>query len=210
MKLNSIFADPEGEVTPETKRFVLSAEYSKEELLSFGIHPYDVDFDKEYLGSDELSKLKNLWSDVSYLSELYYTNLSKFDHSFWQNISEEQFVEDTLYSSPRIFKGLETEFWNGTIDGMFKSLHKSGEESGYAYSVKSKFGEIKRRYAFRIYAIKIDASCYIITGGTIKLTETMQDAANTRVELKKINHVYKFLNASEIDSKETFFDFVLE
>ncbi len=64
MDFNPIFADPEGDVTEESKRFVLAAEYSKEELLSFGLFSTDVDFDEEYFGKDELTKLRDMWTDT--------------------------------------------------------------------------------------------------------------------------------------------------
>ncbi len=212
MDFNPIFADPEGDVTEESKRFVLAAEYSKEELLSFGLFSTDVDFDEEYFGKDELTKLRELWTDTLYLSDLYNANLSKFDDPYWHNITEEEFITDTIASAPHVFKELESKFNDGTIDDLFESLHKNGDARGGAYSVKSKFGKIKRRYAFRIYAIKIDIGCYIITGGTIKLTKTMQGerAYNTKIELKKINHVFKSIGGSDIDNKGTFFDFILE
>jgi hypothetical protein len=45
----------------------------------------------------------------------------------------------------------------------------------------------------RLYALRVDKNVYIITGGTIKLTRTMQERAHTMQELDKISQCREFL-----------------
>ena len=45
----------------------------------------------------------------------------------------------------------------------------------------------------RLYAIKLEKGCYIITGGAIKLTKTMQKRAHTLSELRKMEQVRNVL-----------------
>lgn len=53
----------------------------------------------------------------------------------------------------------------------------------------------------RIYAIKLEPGCYIITGGAIKLTRTMEEREHTLAELKKMEAVRNFLlNGGVIDA----------
>jgi hypothetical protein len=53
----------------------------------------------------------------------------------------------------------------------------------------------------RIYAIKLEPGCYIITGGAIKLTRTMQERSHTLLELNKMEKVRNFLlNGGAIDA----------
>ena len=62
----------------------------------------------------------------------------------------------------------------------------------------------------RIYAIKLEPGCYIITGGAIKLTRTMQERAHTLAELNKMEQVRNFLlNGGAIDT-EGFVDYLSE
>ena len=52
--------------------------------------------------------------------------------------------------------------------------------------------------------------CYIITGGAIKLTRTMQERAHTLAELNKMEEVRNFLlNEGAID-EDGFVDFLSE
>ena len=56
---------------------------------------------------------------------------------------------------------------------------------------------LKRKYGhsswLRLYAIKLIQGNYIITGGAIKLTATMQEREHTRQELVKIDRVRRYL-----------------
>lgn len=62
----------------------------------------------------------------------------------------------------------------------------------------------------RIYAIKLEPGCYIITGGAIKLTRTMQEREHTLAELTKMEKVRSYLlNGGAIDA-DGFVDFLSE
>lgn len=54
----------------------------------------------------------------------------------------------------------------------------------------------------RIYALRLDEGIYLVTGGAIKLTHTMQERKHTNQELIKIKLVRDFLLGNNIlDSK---------
>ncbi len=62
----------------------------------------------------------------------------------------------------------------------------------------------------RIYAIKLEPGCYIITGGAIKLTRTMREREHTLTELTKMEEVRNYLlNGGAIDA-DGFIDFLSE
>ena len=54
----------------------------------------------------------------------------------------------------------------------------------------------------RIYAIKLQSNTYIITGGAIKLTKTMQERAHTNEELNKFERCKNFLREQGITDIE--------
>ena len=54
-------------------------------------------------------------------------------------------------------------------------------------------GRPHRRSWLRLYAIKLSVGIYIITGGAIKLTRTMQEREHTLQELEKMEKVRNFL-----------------
>lgn len=56
----------------------------------------------------------------------------------------------------------------------------------------------------RVYAIRLEPNVYIVTGGAIKLTRTMQDRAHTQTELDKLNRCRQFLMAEGVFDKDSF------
>lgn len=62
----------------------------------------------------------------------------------------------------------------------------------------------------RIYAIKLAAGIYIITGGAIKLTATMQEREHTLLELQKMETVRRFLLEENIVDDESFIEYLGE
>ena len=62
----------------------------------------------------------------------------------------------------------------------------------------------------RIYAIKLEPGIYVVTGGAIKLTRTMQEREHTLVELARMEKVRRFLIENEISDKDSFDDYLRE
>lgn len=62
----------------------------------------------------------------------------------------------------------------------------------------------------RLYAIKLTPGVYIITGGAIKLTATMQEREHTRKELVKMDRVRRFLLEENIIDDDGFVNYINE
>lgn len=62
----------------------------------------------------------------------------------------------------------------------------------------------------RIYAIKLEPGIYLITGGTIKLTRTMQEREHTLIELARMENVRRFLLDNDIVDLDSFTDYLTE
>ncbi len=60
----------------------------------------------------------------------------------------------------------------------------------------------------RIYALKVGESTYIITGGAIKLTATMQEREQTLEELKKMELVRNYLLSEGVVDTAGLIDFL--
>lgn len=60
----------------------------------------------------------------------------------------------------------------------------------------------------RIYAIRLEKGIYIVTGGAIKLTRTMQEREHTLLELQKMEQVRKFLLENGIIDEDSFIEFI--
>jgi Holliday junction resolvase RusA-like endonuclease len=70
-------------------------------------------------------------------------------------------------------------------------------------------GKIKRN-RLRYYAIKIDLNCFAITGGAIKMSQTMQDHPDTDNELKKLANARAYLNKNGVLNEDSFFELLIE
>ncbi|MBK8833138.1 MAG: hypothetical protein IPN60_20280 [Saprospiraceae bacterium] len=53
-----------------------------------------------------------------------------------------------------------------------------------------------RKNYLRLYAIRIDEDCFVITGGAIKLTHLMEDSPHTSKELTKLEKARSFLRGA--------------
>jgi hypothetical protein len=60
----------------------------------------------------------------------------------------------------------------------------------------------------RIYAIKLCDGVYVITGGAIKLTATMQEKAHTLTELKNMEKVRNTLLKENIIDDNSFIEYL--
>lgn len=67
----------------------------------------------------------------------------------------------------------------------------------------------KTRY-LRLYAVRIDSSTYVITGGAVKLPlqHLMQDREHTSIELYKLQQVKLFLEDNGIFDEDSFYEFL--
>ncbi|MEA3496047.1 MAG: hypothetical protein U9R42_08430 [Bacteroidota bacterium] len=60
----------------------------------------------------------------------------------------------------------------------------------------------------RIYAIRIEENVFIITGGAIKLTKTMNEREHLKNELKKLENVKQFLILEGIIDNDSIVDYL--
>lgn len=66
-------------------------------------------------------------------------------------------------------------------------------------------GKIKRNQ-LRLYAIKIDDDCFVITGGAIKMSQKMDEHEDTALELVKLNNARIYLNSKDVFNQDSFFE----
>lgn len=71
-------------------------------------------------------------------------------------------------------------------------------------------GRPHRRSWLRLYAIKLSVGIYVITGGAIKLTRTMQEREHTLQELEKMEKVRNFLIREHVFDEDSFTDYQQE
>lgn len=62
----------------------------------------------------------------------------------------------------------------------------------------------------RVYAIRLEKNVFLVTGGAIKLTRTMQDRSHTQEELNKLNQCRQYLVSNGVFDSDSFVSMIEE
>lgn len=97
------------------------------------------------------------------------------------------------------------------LDMIFRPLSNSRIAECLLGREKARLKNLVGRTSWlRIYALKLAKGVYIITGGAIKLTATMQEREHTAAELERIEKVRNFLLEENIIDDDSFVDYIAE
>jgi hypothetical protein len=158
---------------------------------------------------NELYKLFDRWNDVIWLRDFFKSNLRDLLLYFGAT-----YYNTAIYDTIEDGGKLETIFMNlslsANLDAIFRPLSNYMKET-YLEKEKAKIAK-RRNHAswLRIYAIKLNSGIFIITGGAIKLTATMQEREHTAQELVKIERTRRFLIDNGIVDENGFEDYLNE
>jgi hypothetical protein len=172
------------------------AEYKNREGQLFSvIYPNEND----NYGKCEFEKLLDLWTNVEYLRDYAISN---------NIINVNQFVRSRLRDAEAIEDLIDELFeQNEPLDIYFQQL--SNFETGVKLLSLRK-GKTSRRDGLRIYAIKIDDNCFLITGGAIKMSQKNDDHPDTRQEMRKIAKVKSYLQSQDVFDEDSFYELLIE
>lgn len=160
-------------------------------------------------GPDEFKRLFNEWNDAELLEDFFQKN--KDDLTFFDNISVEQAVIETRQDARRFEKHIEKlakEEESPNLDSMFIELEKQNRI--IALGKQKAYGTRRPNSWLRIYAIKVQPNCYVVTGGAIKLKLKMLEREHTAIELKKLERARDYLQEEGIIDKESVDDLMNE
>ncbi len=117
-----------------------------------------------------------------------------------------KFVSDILQDTEEIQDFLENlTQMNLPYELYFEPLQNS-ERSRLLGFRKGKL----RRNRLRYYAIKLNDKCFVITGGTIKMTQTMQQHPDTANELTKLKTARAYLRENGVFDEDSFYELLIE
>ncbi|WP_051663959.1 hypothetical protein [Dyadobacter crusticola] len=161
---------------------------------------YTVRFGSE--ARHEFARLFAEWNDALYLEEFFETHKRDLEE-FWRGVTVEDAVLRTRHEAARLEKRLLTIAERGMrskyegLSTLFRPLH-NGTQRLDTFE-KSKASGDQRQSWLRIYAVRVDVNFFIITGGAIKLTRTMNERAHLLKELRKLDAVVNYLRTDESD-----------
>lgn len=151
---------------------------------------------------NELSKLLNEWNNREYLYHFLKANSTDIPRGEDIFTLSEKISEDANKIDDTLHEICSDE--SKKLNSFFKPLNN--EE----YRILTISEQKGRKNYLRIYALRIDDNCFVITGGAIKLTQKMQDRKHTEKELSKIKTCRNFLKVNDIVDEESFYEFLIE
>ena len=157
-----------------------------------------------------LYNLFDHWNDVVWLRSFFKEN-KKDLVSYFKIEDINQAIKDTIDDSEHLERLMMDVSLMRNFDTLFRPLDNSRMSESVLSKEKARPHYILRHVSWlRIYAIKLASDVYIITGGAIKLTATMQEREHTRRELVNMEKVRSFLLNERIIDEDGFLDYMNE
>ncbi|MBN8652683.1 MAG: hypothetical protein J0L67_14720 [Cytophagales bacterium] len=156
---------------------------------------------------DEFSRLFSQWQDPQYLYTFFTENIEDLHSGFFGAISLQAAIRQTRDEARRLENTLLQLASNtqDNLDSIFEPLRL--EEP--IELTRSKAKGVKPKSWLRVYAIKLQSNVYVVTGGAIKLTRSMQGSEHTKTELRKFDRCRDFLREQGISDVEGLSELVL-
>ena len=131
--------------------------------------------------------------------------------SYFKITDVNQAIYDTIEDSDRLQCLILDISPDANLDEIFRPLDNGRISEMLLGKEKARLRNTPRHASWlRIYAIKLEPGIYIITGGAIKLTRTMQEREHTLVELARMEKVRNFLLDNDIVDLDSFNDYLKE
>lgn len=157
-----------------------------------------------------LQELFEQWSDPEWLVDFFISNMSDLT-SYFKITDINQAIYDTIDDNERMQCLILDISPEADLDKLFRPLVNSRTSEILLGKEKAKIKNRPQHASWlRIYAIKLEPGCYIITGGAIKLTKTMQEREHTLKELNKMEAVRSYLIEGGAIDADGFIDYLSE
>lgn len=159
---------------------------------------------------DELTLLFRNWNDGEYLLDFFMDNFNDLKNYFHIERLDEA-INDTFEDSEAL-QELVLDFpYTEHLDELFKPLDITDAHSRELSRGKARNWNRERHASWlRIYALRLEPNVYVVTGGAIKLTRTMQEREHTDLELRKLNRCKAFFKENGIFDRDSFVELTNE
>lgn len=156
--------------------------------------------------ADELTRLFRLWtSDIQFLFDFFTEHKARLMRGYYNGVSVQEAVMATRHEADELHRkllriargGLESR--GEELESLFLALDDRQFRRLPLQESKLR-GRVKKKW-LRLYAIRFDVHCYVITGGAIKLTRSMDEAVHLQHELDKLAEVKRFLIRNDLGSQ---------
>ncbi|MCQ2155647.1 MAG: hypothetical protein MJY57_00390 [Bacteroidales bacterium] len=156
--------------------------------------------------TDELSLLFRQWCDFNYLLDFFFANQDDLKHFFRiEKVSDA--IRDTMEDASDLEQCILDFPYTEELDGLFHPLSLADNRAHELTREKARnWNRPQHPSWLRVYAIRMEPNVYVVTGGAIKLTATMQEREHTQKELDKLNACRDFLKQNGVFDQDSFVD----
>lgn len=153
---------------------------------------------------NELAMLFDTWNDMEYLMQFFIDNFHDLKETFHiERISDA--IEDTLDDADQLERLILDIPFTDNLDELFKPLGTIDMSVRELTREKARnWDRIGHASWLRVYAIRLEENVFVITGGAIKLTRTMQERPHTQEQLDKLNHCRQYLISNGVFDADSF------
>lgn len=158
---------------------------------------YSIQYDHK--DCSEYHFIMQSWRKPELLFSFFDHHITDLENGFWGDISIDEAVANTVSDAKRFEETLFTYCRSPQLELQYIFQPLYNHEYRLISLQKSK-GKIRRSW-LRLYALRIDRNCFVITGGAIKLTGHMQ-RIHLQEELQKLEQTKRFLQSNDIQISE--------
>lgn len=150
---------------------------------------------------NELRRLLNQWNDVFYLHQFVKSNI----HDAPKNIPVKKLINQIIDDANEMDNLLLelSQGKSGSLEEFFRPL------DNYEFQAMVLSKQKGRRNFLRLYAIKIDKNCFVITGGAIKFHHLNKARPHTSKEMSKIGRCRDYLKENGVYDADSFYEFII-
>lgn len=157
-----------------------------------------------------LATIFDQWNDIQWLRDFFKANIDDLA-SYFKITDVDDAIYDTLEDSDELECLILDISPDADLDKLFRPLENSRFDERLLSKEKARIqNRLHHASWLRIYAIKLEPGKYIVTGGAIKLTATMQEREHTLRELHNMEKVRQFLVANQVIDEDAFVDYLKE
>lgn len=151
---------------------------------------------------NELRRLLTLWNDTAHL----YQFVTQHKADAPQNVPMPTLINQLIANANDIDDTLNeiSTYPDRNLEEFFKPLDNQ------EYHIVELSKQKGRKNYLRLYAIRIDKSCFVVTGGAIKFHQLNKDRPHTQMEMKKIEKCRDYLKDKNVFDADSFYEFLKE
>lgn len=159
---------------------------------------------------NELALLFDSWNDIGFLMDFFMENLDDLKQFFHiQRISDA--IDDTMDDAEELQRLILDIPYTENLDELFTPLGSADLTIRELTREKARnWDRIGHASWLRVYAIRLEKNVFVVTGGAIKLTRSMQERPHTQEQLDKLNSCRQYLLNNGVFDADSFISLIEE